>query len=484
MLRTKRLQSKSSAEPLSSTSTSTVITTPATTPAFSERETLLRRTPRKFFTSPTLALPPSASKLTPVKGLSPAPTVSMDKVLEALNMEGSTERAEGRALKKRLEGANTDDDKDIPNGDKVGRKKARIKVVEAVVVNGRSRAATSRMVSRSEPTRERNSMGNRSTQYLPSSPLNTESDKEHFANLASPTKFEKGKLITKEYMTSGLYCQFNDPKSEEMLVNRVLKIREEEQAAKRLTQMKKAKGGRVRPRTSIPSRRSARNTRARNNAANDEGARVKQDKKLRDGTSPLKVDRPTFPPLPYDFGYNYFFGQEHDFELPFDIRMNGRSGLLNDKKKPTHFQKICSDVYSERSRIVTDIEQYANAALRQNVKKRASAEIYATSMARIIHVETHNILFGFERVRYPKSCLIKILNTLLLKRMTDTSNVHAVPPIIVVISDTNSCALKKVAKEIFSEQAPILKAATAQEFTKTFIEKQGRSSKHTIIIFR
>jgi hypothetical protein len=53
-----------------------------------------------------------------------------------------------------------------------------------------------------------------------------------------------------------------------------------------------------------------------------------------------ELNRPAFPPLPYDYGYELFFGEQHDFVLPFNIRSESENGLLDGKKKPAPYSKL------------------------------------------------------------------------------------------------------------------------------------------------
>lgn len=100
-------------------------------------------------------------------------------------------------------------------------------------------------------------------------------------------------------MQSGIYCQDPDPNSPRKLVNRVLSRRDAELAA----------------------------ARKRGRAA---GAQA----------SLLEGDRPQFPPMPYDYGEQHFFEQEHEFVLPYDIQWAAENGALDAKKRPTAFQRI------------------------------------------------------------------------------------------------------------------------------------------------
>ena len=110
----------------------------------------------------------------------------------------------------------------------------------------------------------------------------------------------------KEYMSSGFYCQDANVKSPFKLINRVLN-------------------------RASPSRTKGVG-----------GVGGKKGKKRGDRTRPSSKGgvQVTFPPLPYDHGYQHFFEQEHEFILPYNIQKAAQSGALNDKKKPAPYQKI------------------------------------------------------------------------------------------------------------------------------------------------
>lgn len=99
----------------------------------------------------------------------------------------------------------------------------------------------------------------------------------------------------KEYMEAGFYCQDNLARSPHKLINKVLQRRETEE------RLKTRKSG---------------------------GLRINF------------LDRPSFPPLPYDYGYQLFFEEEQDFVLPFDIRREAETGRLDAKKRPTAYSKL------------------------------------------------------------------------------------------------------------------------------------------------
>jgi hypothetical protein len=110
------------------------------------------------------------------------------------------------------------------------------------------------------------------------------------ANLASTSTSAAATSKGKQYMTAGFYCQDANAKSPYKLINKILGTK---------------KGG------------------SRRNVAASTG-----------------IGGLSFPPLPYDHGYEHFFGREHDFVLPFNIHNAASNGALNDKKKPAPYQKV------------------------------------------------------------------------------------------------------------------------------------------------
>lgn len=95
--------------------------------------------------------------------------------------------------------------------------------------------------------------------------------------------------------------------------------------------------------------------------------------KLKSGT-PNGNDhyRPAFPPLPYDYGHELFFGEQHDFVLPFNIQTEFENGTLDGKKKPAPYSKLraselglaffvsqgvadSQDVFPERPRVMAAV---------------------------------------------------------------------------------------------------------------------------------
>ena len=103
----------------------------------------------------------------------------------------------------------------------------------------------------------------------------------------------------KRYMAAGFYCQNPNAKSPHKLVSKVLR------------QGSSSKAG-----------HSGRKPRA--------------------STSKKGIQEETvhFPPLPYDYGYDHFFGQEHEFRLPYNIHQEAEKGMLDDRKRPTPYQKL------------------------------------------------------------------------------------------------------------------------------------------------
>lgn len=116
---------------------------------------------------------------------------------------------------------------------------------------------------------------------------------------------------SKKYMTSGFYCQDANAKSPFKLVNQVL--------SRQPSSSKRKAGG-----------------------ASGVGKHISLLKSQRGSTLTGSSSTATtsFPPLPYDHGYDHFFGSEHDFVLPYNIHKEATNGALNDKKKPAPYQKI------------------------------------------------------------------------------------------------------------------------------------------------
>jgi len=112
----------------------------------------------------------------------------------------------------------------------------------------------------------------------------------------------------KEYMSAGFYCQDADAVSPHKLVSKVLR---RQKVLQKVQGKGKGKGKEV--------------VRPKHAAAQ---ATTGSDHDL------------SFPPLPYDHGHDHFFGQEHEFVLPYNIQWEAENGSLDGKKKPTPFQKI------------------------------------------------------------------------------------------------------------------------------------------------
>jgi hypothetical protein len=110
----------------------------------------------------------------------------------------------------------------------------------------------------------------------------------------------------KSYMESGMYCQDDHAKSPYKLISRVLFRREAEEKAK-------------------------------------------SRQKVHPDIQVQIINRPTFPPLPYDHGYKLFFEEVKEFLLPFDIRQEAEKGFLDGNRKPAHYDKLKASTYSNQS---------------------------------------------------------------------------------------------------------------------------------------
>lgn len=110
----------------------------------------------------------------------------------------------------------------------------------------------------------------------------------------------------KDYMNAGFYCQDANASSPNKLVNKVLN------------------GGSDSGSGSVSGKGKGK-----------EKAPTSSTSRSEDFT-----DRPTFPPLPYDHGYDHFFGQEHEFVLPYNIRWDMENGGLEGKKRPPPYTKL------------------------------------------------------------------------------------------------------------------------------------------------
>lgn len=118
----------------------------------------------------------------------------------------------------------------------------------------------------------------------------------------------------KEYMAAGFYCQNANAKSPHKLVSKVLK---KHQVVKKVKRRGKGKKVERPKRGGVAAQAST--TEEKENAENAENA---------------------FPPLPYDHGYDHFFGKEHEFVLPYNIQWEAENGSLDGKKKPMPYQKL------------------------------------------------------------------------------------------------------------------------------------------------
>lgn len=130
-----------------------------------------------------------------------------------------------------------------------------------------------------------------------------------FWKTANRTESNKHSGDEKRYMEAGFYCQDDYAKSPLKLVSKVLLRRQAELDLNK--KAAKGKKGKV------------------NGGPPEIPPHVKLDH-----------NRPVFPPLPYDYGYELFFGEEHDFVLPFNIRTQAEQGLLDGKKKPAPYSKL------------------------------------------------------------------------------------------------------------------------------------------------
>ncbi|OCF38889.1 hypothetical protein I317_07338 [Kwoniella heveanensis CBS 569] len=153
----------------------------------------------------------------------------------------------------------------------------------------------------------------------------------------------KVKVPKKEYMTAGFYCQDPHPSATRQLVNQILRVRATESRA-----AKSAKQAPIASSFSASRSAPARATRGKGRS----GDTTTSIKKGKIPTAvPVIAERPSFPPLPYDHGFDLFFRQQHDFDLPWNIRFEAENGLLVRKAKPAAFQKLRGNVYPERPRV-------------------------------------------------------------------------------------------------------------------------------------
>jgi hypothetical protein len=135
-----------------------------------------------------------------------------------------------------------------------------------------------------------------------------DSSPPHIILKVSKRQVEKEVVTTplKSYMESGMYCQDDHAKSPYKLISRVLFRREAEEKAKSM-------------------------------------------QKVHPDIQVQIINRPTFPPLPYDYGYKLFFSKVNEFLLPFDIRQEAEKGLLDGNRKPAHYDKLKASTCSNQS---------------------------------------------------------------------------------------------------------------------------------------
>jgi hypothetical protein len=127
----------------------------------------------------------------------------------------------------------------------------------------------------------------------------------------SPDAYEPNPGKRKQFLESGLYCQDEEPSQDRMLVNRVLDSREPPK-----------KRGPGRPRKS--------------DTASVAGGSNEMSPIPRPEGEPV-----SFPPLPLEYHFNVFFGdEEREFLLPYNIMWESETGALDGKKRPPFYQKL------------------------------------------------------------------------------------------------------------------------------------------------
>ncbi|WWD08091.1 hypothetical protein V865_006202 [Kwoniella europaea PYCC6329] len=152
------------------------------------------------------------------------------------------------------------------------------------------------------------------------------------------------KPLKKEYMTAGFYCQDPHPPSTRQLHNKILSIRK--------TESKNTKNQSKSKKIDIPVGRSTRSKQASSSSTTTTTTTTKKT-----NASASKDEQKvsvSFPPLPYDHGYDLFFNQEHEFTLPYNIMKEKLDGKLDGKKKPMAYSKISKNIYPERQKYQTD----------------------------------------------------------------------------------------------------------------------------------
>ncbi|OCF76517.1 hypothetical protein I204_02213 [Kwoniella mangroviensis CBS 8886] len=156
----------------------------------------------------------------------------------------------------------------------------------------------------------------------------------------SSTGGSSSKSLKKEYMTAGFYCQDPHPPSTKQLHNKILSIRK--------TESKNAKSQSQRGKSDTAVGRSTRSKQASSSTTTmtkkNNGSASKDEQNV----------SVSFPPLPYDHGYDLFFKQEHEFTLPYNIMKEKLDGKLDGKKKPMAYSRISKNIYPERQKYQTD----------------------------------------------------------------------------------------------------------------------------------
>jgi hypothetical protein len=166
----------------------------------------------------------------------------------------------------------------------------------ASVLASTSRTAQTPIAPTAGHTRQSTNTTNASTDLSSPPPLMLKISKKAI-NAASNAKDDSTAIPFKEYMEAGFYCQHDQGTLSHNLVEKVLLRRQAEENAK-----------------SRPYKKG--------------------------GIKVAGLGVPAFPPLPYDYGYELFFGEEQDFVLPFNIRREAESGQLDGKKKPAAYSKL------------------------------------------------------------------------------------------------------------------------------------------------
>ncbi|WVQ68838.1 uncharacterized protein L199_007047 [Kwoniella botswanensis] len=176
------------------------------------------------------------------------------------------------------------------------------------------------------------------SQTLAESQKQKESQIELETRVKSSTGGSNSKPLKKEYMTAGFYCQDPHPPSTKQLHNKILSIRK--------TESKNTKNQSKSKKVDIPVGRSTRSKQASSSTTTKKtnASALKDEQKV----------SVSFPPLPYDHGYDLFFNQEHEFTLPYNIMKEKLDGKLDGKKKPMAYSKISKNIYPERQKYQTD----------------------------------------------------------------------------------------------------------------------------------